>query len=106
MFKPDDKKLLESFIKDIEYVVDYYSIDDNYIMVKLVIPAQYKETIIKPFIKGKYSIIDRDYVKNKFQEFLTDGSPSINYLILTKSPIMRESIERGIGCSLPDDAEV
>ena len=74
-----------------------------------------KNTIIVPFLKGKYSEIDRDYVTKYFkqQEFVgydSWGYPQyrelINYKVLTKSPDLKEYWEKRLDVELDPDAEV
>jgi hypothetical protein len=74
-----------------------------------------KEKIVHPFLEGKYSLIDREYVTNNFPEkefigFDVFGKPQYktltNWKILTKSPELRNWQEERLGVSLPEDAEV
>ncbi len=71
-----------------------------------------KSSIVRPFIQGKYSLIDRDYVDKYFKNGLPE-SENVNYQVLTKSPILKKyweyvlSIpERNRMVTLADDAEV
>lgn len=79
---------------------------DGGIMVKLEIPEYYKTTVVEPFKRGKYSHINRSYVEQHFPKYLSDGNPSINYMILTKDERLKNSMEEFIGQSLPEGAEV
>jgi len=74
-----------------------------------------KETIVSPFLKGKYSEIDRDYVAKNFpnKEYIGTNQhgrpvykPLVNYKILTKDPSLKEWWEEKYGLALPEGAEV
>ena len=74
-----------------------------------------KESIIKPFLNGKYSEIDRDYVAKNFpqKEYVgknSHGRPIykdlINYKILNKDQGLRDWWEEKYGLALPENAEV
>lgn len=65
-----------------------------------------KLNIVRPFINGKYSEIDRDYVSQSFPVYTSTGVLSGNYAILTKSPTLKKYWEDRIGVTLDDDAEV
>ena len=81
---PDSKSILFVFEPDIE--------------TKLL--------ILKPFLDGKYSQIDRAYVKNNFTQYLSNGNESTNWMILNKSDNLRRAWEQAIGVKFTDDMEV
>ncbi len=75
------------------------------IMVAFKIPEERYTTIVKPFLEGKYSHIDRIYVEAKFPKDPT-GKLRLNRRILDKDPVLRKEWSRKIGIELPPDAEV
>jgi hypothetical protein len=64
------------------------------------------ETIVKPFIQGKYSQIDRSYVDTHFTKYTSKGEISVNWRILHKDVALKVYWENRIDVTLPDDAEV
>lgn len=76
------------------------------IMFVFKIPARIKETIIEPFLAGKYSEIDRAYVDKCFDHWLPNKTRTLNYKILTKSIELRKYWEELLDVELPKDAEV
>ena len=92
----------------------YQSILDDSIQVyRFDIDEEDSESIVQPFIKGKYSEINREYVKENFYTFVHSESqgkiahkPIMNYLILTKDDKLREYWEDRLGCELPENAEI
>ena len=78
--------------------------------VVLQIPEGYRDTVVKPFLAGKYSKIDRDYVRRYYEPKRRNVAgiyeDSYNYKILTKHPEIRDWWEYRLGTSLPEDAEV
>lgn len=79
------------------------------ILMSFTFTDDFKLRVVKPFLMGKYSQIDRDYVKNHFQKHRFDGRKFIksnNYCILHKDPDYKAAWEERLGTSLPDDAEV
>lgn len=69
------------------------------------IPKKEKTKIVDPFLKGKYSEIDKDYVDKNFN-FKINGRLSINYRICNKDEAIRAYWENKIGLPLPENAEV
>lgn len=61
--------------------------------------------VLNPFLEGKYSEIDRNYV-NKFFPNIASHRLYGNRLVLTKSPAKRMYWENRIGVTLPEEAEV
>lgn len=88
-----------------DYVFEYYPTTTSTIIV-LSIPEEIKTNIVIPFIDGKYSEIDRKYVRNNFSRYTSFGNLSINFLILHKSSILKKYWEEQIGVELPENAEV
>lgn len=78
---------------------------DNY-LIEFDIPKKWKETVVDKFIEGKYSEIDRDYVKTYFPKYTSTASESMNYKILTKSEELKEYWETILDVELDQDAEV
>lgn len=85
--------------------VTQYSPEEGVVMYKFKVPEEYKETVMKPFLRGKYSEVDRDYVESNFSK--SPASPHYwNRLILDKADDVRNWQEERIGVELPPDAEV
>lgn len=81
------KEIVETLEGDIVYV---YEFDD----------ITYRQ-IILPIAKGKYSQVDREYVRKYYS-----NPNSVNNQVLTKSNKLRAYWENKIGCTLPENAEV
>ena len=87
--------------------------DDSYWFVYEFTPHQ-KDKIVKPFLEGAYSKIDREYVAKQFPRYNSSGNMSINYRILVKDevdlPVDTEPLAnywyRRIGIRIPVGAEV
>lgn len=78
-------------------------------MYKIEFFPKYKDTVVSPFMEGKYSKIDQNYVNRFFSPYVFNGEelvPSYNYMILTKSPILKQMWEDAIGVELDEEAEV
>lgn len=69
------------------------------------IPEKYKATVVRPFLKGQYSRIDRAYVE---QHFPNDPYHRLyfNRRVLDRDPSLKEYWEEKIGVTLSEDAEV
>lgn len=79
--------------------------NDGEIMFKFRVPDDVYEQVVHPFIRGKYSEIDRTYVEENFPR--DPLSPTfVNRRILDKDDGLRRYWEDKIGCSLPQNAEV
>lgn len=93
------------------YVRDYYTEEGNQIIIFKFTPEQ-REKIIKPFLEGKYSEIDREYVNKYFRRNAPSGKISTNWQILNKAPALRKHWERELNVtpyiriSIPEEAEV
>lgn len=60
--------------------------------MKFEIPEKLRTSVVDPFIKGKYSLIDSDYRLLYFPAFIkVEGNfvESMNYKILIKSPTLK-----------------
>lgn len=89
------------------YVNDYFDEQGRQVFI-FEFTKEQKETIISPFVDGKYSIIDRNYV----DKFFKKNSNSTNWQILNKDPNLRKHWERELNVTpyiriyIPEDAEV
>jgi len=70
------------------------------------IPAEAKQTIVAPFLLGKYSLIDRKYAEEKFNKLNDKGETVGNYLILTKDPRVLDYWLHVRDLYIPEDQEV
>ena len=86
--------------------------DDEIFLAIFKFTEEQKEKIIQPFIAGKYSEIDREYVNKYFKQFNSTGQKTTNWQILNKDDDLRRSWERELNVtpyiriSIPEDAEV
>lgn len=69
------------------------------------VPEEEFKTIVRPFMRGEYSKVDREYVTEFFPN---DPHSKIytNRLIFDKSPTMRDYWRYERGVDIPEDAEV
>ena len=78
-------------------------------MITLSLPEYHKENIIQPFLKGKYSEIDKTYVTDHYKPFIFQNAGktlSRNWMILNKHPLIKKEWEDILGMELPKEAEV
>lgn len=78
-------------------------------LVVFKLSEKFREQVVVPFLKGKYSEIDRTYVHKYFSPQSWDGSkwiPSANWQILHKDPKLKKYWEQLLEVTLPDNAEV
>lgn len=90
--------------KELPAYEDSYVKNDNVVVVLKFSDADIHK-IVAPFLMGKYSQIDREYVKKNFFPTI-HGNPSLNRLILDKSRILRAYWKDRLGMELPEGAEV
>jgi len=64
-----------------------------------------REKVVKPFMEGKYSQIDRAYV-DKYFPAIPSHKLYGNRLVLDRSKVFKQMWEEKIGVELPEDAEV
>lgn len=69
------------------------------------LPEGDKEKVIKPFLEGKYSKVDRAYVEEHFPD-MPGHRLYANRLTFDRSPILKAYWEEKIGAELSDEAEV
>lgn len=79
-------------------------------MLLIEFPEDYKQTIVQPFLEGKYSKINRQYVNQYYKPFTMNEHGerimSRNWMILHKHDDLRKEWENILDMNLPDDAEV
>lgn len=97
--------LLDRIREDERYVTEYDP-DIGQTMFILRINEEYRENVVKPFMEGKYSKIDKNYVRRHFNPVSPNGTISNNWMILHKDPILRKNWSALIGIELKEDAEV
>lgn len=90
-------------MKDHPLFVDSYPRTVNTTM--FVYDIRQFPSIVEPFLNGKYSKIDRQYVTSKFP-IIEGRTRSLNREILDMSPRIRDYQSNRIGIKLPDNAEV
>jgi len=65
--------------------------------------------IVKPFMAGKYSEINKDYIKEKFNRFITVNNAIVRnpvHSVVFKSKQYRERLEQRLAIKLPESAEL
>jgi hypothetical protein len=85
--------------------VESYSPVDGDTLYAFKLSEDEQQKLVKPFVEGRYSKIDRDYVE-KFFPNVPHHRLYGNRLVLDKSPRLKEAIEDELGVTLPDNAEV
>jgi hypothetical protein len=80
-------------------------LDDGTFLFEFTIPEESIEGVVKPFLEGRYSKIDRTFVEKHFPDDAFSDT-HVNRRILDKDPSLREYWESKLGISLPEDAEV
>jgi len=99
----------EEKLKTHKRFVTSYNLNEDHRMFVFSFEDNFKQSVVSPFLAGKYSKIDRDYVNMFFPREIISGitrRPSMNWMILNKSPKIREQWEDILDVSLPEDAEV
>lgn len=86
-------------------VADKVNVGD---FIVIVIHITYDElnNILMPYLAGKYSTIDKEYVNTYFPPTREDGAVNITRLVFDRSDMLRKYWEDKIGVKLPSDAEV
>lgn len=105
----NNQTLSEEYIKQLRKHTlyhDVYDPEENETIFIFKLSEEIKRKIVSPFLKGKYSLIDRDYVKQNFRKHTLNQGLSINWRILHKDPLLKQDWEDMLGRSLPEDAEV
>lgn len=103
-----DSSCTPSFLKKMTQHENYSNLrmdGDNY-LIEFDVPAKWRSGVVDKFLEGKYSEIDRDYVKENFPKYTSTNTESVNYQILTKSPELKEYWEIILDVDLDEDAEV
>lgn len=100
-----DKNLKDVYQQNPRYSKTILTPRATFLLALQYTPEQ-RKGVVKPFIDGRYSQIDRSYVAKSFPVYTSNGTISGNYAILTKSPILKKYWEERIGVTLPEDAEV
>lgn len=88
-----------------EYKDEFYTEDEQFMMV-FGVPPKYRNTVMEPFLEGKYSQIDRQYVDKYFLKYTGPGMISSNWLILHKDDYYKRQWEVRLDTPLPEGAEV
>lgn len=110
--KTDYSKSLLKELRDHKMYIDYYCDDDGNTIIVFRFSNEQKEKIVQPFIEGKYSEIDRDYVKKYFRRTTSSGRISTNWQILNKAKelwkhwMQELNVTPYIRINIPEDAEV
>lgn len=107
----DYSNILLTKIRNHPMYVDSYFDNEGRQIVVFKFTEEQKEKIVNPFIVGRYSEIDREYVAKNFKKSSGRGV-STNWQILNKDKALREHWERELNVTpyiriyIPEDAEV
>lgn len=85
------------------------SVTDNRVVYVFKIPDEMILKVIKPFIRGKYSKIDQNYVDKNFAPIVTIGGmrvKDITYSILKREVWLKNYWEDRLDTELDKDAEL
>lgn len=96
------------YITSNPFFLTRYMTPNKTLMFRFSFSDEVKQSIVKPFLEGKYSKIDREYMRAHFNKYVseTSGQFSTNWMILNKHPQLRKYWEEQIGTTLSQDAEV
>lgn len=103
-----DSTCSSTYLKELTQHPQYSNLrmDGDSYLIEFDIPKKWTTSVVEKFMEGKYSEIDRDYVKTNFPKYTSSASESINYKILTKSKELKEYWETILDVELDPDAEV
>ena len=90
-----------------DFITVYLNGED--LVFKFSISDDFKVQVMRPFINGQYSKIDKNYVKTYFSSYVfheTGTKPSVNWQILTKDAELKKYWENKIGVTFIEDMEV
>lgn len=87
-------------LTDSDYYSDEYEIHDHLVIIYSV-PDKFKEDYDK-ILDGKYSTISEEAKKAIRKNFFYDKDPSFIPMILEKSKLLKESMERVLGADIGD----
>ena len=102
-YSHEDFRYFMDNITSNDFYNTYYHVKENLIMVVFKVSEEYRK-IIKSFKRGKYSEFPEDYRLR----FLSTANYSINscYNVITKNPFLKKKIEKDLGVTLPQNAEL
>lgn len=96
---------LDSSLKSVTSFKETYKPSEGEKMYVFELNEWQQEKVIAPFLEGKYSQIDREYVTKNFPR--NPGSKTYrNRLVLDKDPAMKLHWEKSLGVKLPEGAEL
>jgi hypothetical protein len=118
LFEPDDMgsnfEMLCEVLRNHENFLDEYDPEEGKVIIRFKLNDRWKH-IKEELLTSKYSKIDRDYVGEFFKPKVVIGQDmygnmlykdSVNYQILTKSPVLKERWEEKLATKLYDHEEV
>ena len=118
LFKPDsfesDFEILCEVLRNHPNFMEEYDPCEGHVIIRFKLNDKWKH-IKKELMTGKYSQIDREYVKEFYNAKVVVGEDmygnllfkdSANYQILTKSPVLRGRWEERLGVTFKEDYEV
>lgn len=100
--KPDE---LDAYLRSLPSFKRSYTSMVGDVLYAFGISEEMKEKVVKPFMEGKYSAVDRSYVEKNFPASPTHKLYG-NRLVFDRSPILRKMWEEKIGVELDEEAEV
>ena len=79
----------------------------DHTVFKFTFSPELRETVVKPFLNGKYSLINRQFVDDYHPRHIGISlARNPSNLILTRDESLRNTLETELGVRLPEDAEV
>lgn len=118
LFNPDlncdEFEILCKVLRKKDTYIDEYDPEEGKVMIHMKLEDKWIH-IKEQLMKSKYSLIDREYVKEFFNPKIVIGEDiygntltkdSINYQILTKSNVLKEIWEERLNTTFKDEYEV
>lgn len=96
-----DPKIV-SYFEAHKSFVERQDTEDGKILLKMRVDDEAFEKVMKPFLAGKYSQVDKDYV----EKYFSTPAKRTARMIFDRDPSLRDQLERDLDVRLPHDAEV
>ncbi len=107
----EESKLTEHMVSYLMKHEQFLSsmVDGNTRIFEFRVTESTQDAIVKPFLEGKYSKVDKDYVNNNFPKLtFSNGSMTLNpkWKVFYKHPDWAKYWEQRIGITFNDNMEV
>lgn len=110
LFRKMPKHLMRELAEKNNLVNSHFTTEG--VLLQFSIDEQIRESVVKPFLEGKYSEVDRDFVAENHPVYsvyptLTDnGELSFTYRVFIRCKQLRQDIINEFGVPLEENAEV